>query len=135
MAVASRPSTSRLAISASTSKPSRSRASRSTVERPMEPVAPRMETRLAILKLHTDDDRQSCRHRYREQAVDPVHQPALTRQQPTRILSACAALEPAFEQINPLSQDRHPPATKPQTVGPSKITCTKPSHQKRPPTT
>src|SRR3546814_21010108 len=106
MAVASRPSTSRLAISASTSKPSRSRASRSTVERPMEPVAPRMETRLAILKLHTDDDRQSCRHRYREQAVDPVHQHAMNRKQPTRILYACAALAPAYQQRPALSQDR-----------------------------
>src|SRR3546814_6004552 len=71
----------------------------------MEPVAPRMETRLAILKLHTDDDRQSCRHRYREQAVDTVHQPAMTRQQTTRVLYACAALEPAFEQIPALRSE------------------------------
>ena len=89
-------------------KRSGSRSTRSSVELPTEPVAPRMVTRLHPISRYSSaaHDQQRGDRRDRHQPVEPVEHAAMAGQQVAAVLHAGAALEPAFEQIAALREHR-----------------------------
>ena len=85
-----------------TSKRSRLRSIRSSVERPTEPVAPRMVTLRAPVTRGQRSRPSSSKvgeQRRGEQAVEPVEHAAMAGQQRAAVLDPGAALHPAFVEI------------------------------------
>ena len=84
-------------------EPSGERSTRSSVDVPTEPVAPR----IAILRRHVSPD--SCASAvsdsHRHQPVEPVEHAAVARKPGSAILDPGPPLHPAFEQVAALRRD------------------------------
>src|SRR5690606_31155379 len=98
-----------LAVSATTRHSARARRTRSSVEAPIEPVAPRIVIERIALRRHPRSDEPGDQHDG-DQAVDAIEHATVTRNEARRVLHPGAALEPALEEVPALRHDREPGA-------------------------